>query len=248
MRLVNAGGRSDVLLVCEHASREIPPEFGDLGLDTEAATSHVAWDPGALAVATRLAERLDAVLIYQSVSRLLYDCNRPPESPGAVPETSEIYAIPGNQGLSGADRDERIRRFYRPFEARLTETIAARRAAGRATHVVTVHSFTPVYFGKRREVELGVLFDADRRLADQLLAAISAAPGAPALAVEENQPYGPADGVTHTLIAHGLANNLANVMLEIRNDLIADEESQLTMADRLADWIRSATIRLDEAA
>ncbi|MFT4181916.1 MAG: N-formylglutamate amidohydrolase, partial [Rhizobium sp.] len=80
-------GKSPIFIVCEHASRKLPERFGDLGLSQEALSSHIAWDPGALAVACKISASLDATLVYQRFSRLIYDCNRPPESPGAMPET-----------------------------------------------------------------------------------------------------------------------------------------------------------------
>ena len=93
-----------------------------------------------------------------------------------------------------------------------------------------MHSFTPVYFGKPRAVEIGILHDADTRLADAMLAAA----GEKSLYdTRRNEPYGPEDGVTHTLKEHGLANGLPNVMIEVRNDLIKDEAGQGVVADYL---------------
>ncbi len=216
-------GASPVLIICEHASRELPVRFGHLGLTEEALNSHIAWDPGALAVARGLSEALDATLVYQRFSRLVYDCNRPPEAPGAMPERSEVYDIPGNAGLSVEEKKARTDALYVPFHAAIRALIRDRKAAGQDTVIVTVHSFTPVYHGKTRAVEIGILHDEDSRLADGMLAVANAAPQ---YKVERNEPYGPADGVTHTLILHGLANGLRNVMIEVRNDLIADQAGQ----------------------
>ncbi len=91
-------GEEPVLLVCEHASQRLPERIGSLGLSPDALSSHIAWDPGALAVCRLLSAALDATLVYQRFSRLVYDCNRPPEAESAMPQTSEIFAIPGNQG------------------------------------------------------------------------------------------------------------------------------------------------------
>ena len=83
-------GPARALVVCEHASNRIPEVLGDLGLDQAAAReSHIAWDPGALGVATALAARISAPLVHGSISRLVYDCNRPPDAASAIPETSE---------------------------------------------------------------------------------------------------------------------------------------------------------------
>ncbi|MGV8938850.1 MAG: N-formylglutamate amidohydrolase [Allorhizobium sp.] len=226
----NAAGKGAVLIVCEHASRRLPSGAGDLGLDAAALSSHIAWDPGALQLARLLSQALDATLISQRFSRLIYDCNRPPDSADAMPARSEIYGIPGNEGLSPAERYARTAALYVPFHDRISAIIARRTLAGQPTVVVTVHSFTPVYRGKSRAVEIGILHDADSRLADAMLQQVGA--DAPFL-TERNKPYGPQDGVTHTLQLHALPNGLLNVMIEVRNDLIVDEKGQQIVADYL---------------
>ncbi|WP_117192463.1 N-formylglutamate amidohydrolase [Rhizobium terrae] len=233
----NPEARGEVLLVCEHASRRIPERYGDLGLSQEALNSHIAWDPGALAVARLMAKSLGAALIHQRFSRLIYDCNRPPNAPDAMREVSEIFRIPGNENLSDAEKSRRTTALYLPFHGRIRQEIAARRARGQATALVTVHSFTPVYFGRERPVEIGILHDSDSRLADRML---KAAADTRLYRVERNEPYGPADGVTHTLEVHALPAGLLNVMIEIRNDLITDETGQGVAADFLTGLLRES--------
>ncbi len=235
----NAAAAGDVLLVCEHASRTLPQRAGDLGLSEEALSSHIAWDPGALDLARMLSRSLDATLVAQRFSRLIYDCNRPPESPAAMPEKSEIYDIPGNHDLDVAERYARTAALYIPFHDRIDTIIAERKAAGRRTVLVTVHSFTPVYMGRHREVEVGILHDEDSRLADAMLAAAGTA-----FRVERNEPYGPQDGVTHTLRLHGLPSGLANVMIEVRNDLLKDEAGKQAMASYLTGLLQEGLGRI----
>lgn len=237
VEVINPAGGSAFLIVCEHAAKFIPPGFAGLGLDDAALESHIAWDPGAMAVAKTMSALLDAPLIAQRFSRLLYDCNRPPSSVAAVPAMSEIYPVPGNAGLSAADRQARVDRFYSPFHDTLAACLDRRIKAGCAPVIVTVHSFTPVYKGVRRAVELGILHDTDARLADALLEATRAGTG---LVIRRNEPYGAADGVTHTLLEHGMSRGLLNVMLEIRNDLIADTASQTEMAEWLSNCLTGA--------
>jgi predicted N-formylglutamate amidohydrolase len=230
-------GTSSLLIICEHASRLLPVHFGTLGLSDEALNSHIAWDPGALAVARGLSEALDATLVYQRFSRLIYDCNRPPASPGAMPEKSEVYDIPGNANLTDAQKNARTEALYIPFHDAIRALIRDRKADGQETVIVTVHSFTPVYHGKTRAVEIGILHDEDSRLADSMLAVANAAPQ---YKVERNEPYGPADGVTHTLVLHGLSNGLRNVMIEVRNDLIADQAGQGVVASYLTRLLQQS--------
>ncbi|MGB5558559.1 MAG: N-formylglutamate amidohydrolase [Paracoccaceae bacterium] len=235
--LANASGASPVVLVCEHASNRIPAEFGRLGLDDATLASHIAWDPGALGVAQALGAILDAKLVHSTISRLVYDCNRPPEAPDSIPAKSEVYAIPGNQTLDAAARARRIEAAYRPFQHLLAQTLAATPGAV----IVTVHSFTPVYFDRPRATEIGILHDTDSLLADEMLKL--SAEHLPGL-VERNQPYGPADGVTHTLKEHALKEGRLNVMLEIRNDLIATAAQQASMAGALAKTLTAALANL----
>ncbi len=244
VEVINPDGAGGLVLVCEHASCFIPPELANLGVADEALQSHIAWDPGAAAVARRMSEALDAPLVVPSVSRLVYDCNRPPEVQSAMAVESEFYAIPGNVGLSAAQREERARRYYLPFRETLTATIAAQHHGGRQPALVTVHSFTPIFKGQSRDMDIGILHDADTRLADVLLDSL-AAEGE--LRVERNAPYGPQDGVTYTLAQHALPLGLPNVMIEIRNDLIADTQTQQAMALRLVRHLSAACAALGSA-
>jgi predicted N-formylglutamate amidohydrolase len=230
---LNPEGRSCVIVVCEHASRFIPPAFCDLGLDEAARQSHIAWDPGALEVALGLAQRLDAKLIASNVSRLVYDCNRPPAAEGATPARSEVTEVPGNANLTSAQRDERTAIYYEPFRGSLAAAIAATPDPV----IVTVHSFTPIYHAKPRAVEIGVLHDADTRLSGAMMQSVRAHTD---LDVRINEPYGPEDGVTHTLKEHAIEAGHLNVMLEIRNDLIESPQQQDAMAACLASWLSDA--------
>ncbi|WP_323776242.1 N-formylglutamate amidohydrolase [Leisingera sp.] len=241
VEVVNREGTSPVLLLCEHASNNIPARYDGLGLRDEDRLSHAAWDPGARAVALHMSRVLDAPLVASTVSRLVYDCNRPPEAPSAMPEKSELVEVPGNKGLTAAQRQERADTVYAPFCGAAAKLIKARKDAGLQTVLVTMHSFTPVYYGECRAVEIGILHDADSRLADAMLAA---APALPHRQVERNEPYGPADGVTHSLKVHGLAHGLANVMIEIRNDLVTTPDEEEAMAEEMLTLLRPALAAL----
>lgn len=231
--VVNPSGTSDIVLVCEHASAYIPPALKDLGLSGPALTSHAAWDPGAAAVARDMAHKLDAPLVMSRVSRLVYDCNRPPAAPDAMPARSEIYDIPGNTALSDPEKSDRAATYYEPFRTLLRDTLSTRIDPV----VVTIHSFTPVYKGIRRDVEIGILHDCDSRLADAMLAQTS---DHTSHVIRRNAPYGPTDGVTHTLKEHAIAQGRRNVMIEVRNDLIATAAAQAAMARLLANWVSGA--------
>lgn len=228
-----SGGR--IVLVCEHASNHIPKAWADLGLDQAARSAHIAWDPGALDLARALARRLDACLVHAPVSRLVYDLNRAPDQAGAMPAQSEIYEIPGNARIDSAERALRTQSVYVPFHDDLHIEIARRMAIGLPPVIITIHSFTPVYFGQSRAVEFGIIHDSDDRLANEIFAHAPAG-----LESRLNEPYAAADGVTHTLRLQAVPYRLLNAMLEIRNDLIADRAAVEQMADRLAPCLTAA--------
>ncbi|WP_415182898.1 N-formylglutamate amidohydrolase [Phaeovulum sp.] len=240
----NVDGCRPFVMVCEHASNEFPAPWGDLGLSAEQRQAHIAWDPGALSVARGLAWRLDGPLIAAKVSRLIYDLNRPPHAPSAMAARSERHDIPGNAALSPTDRLARSNAIYLPFHARVRAELVRRLAQGQSPILVTVHSFTPVYDGQPRSVELGVIHDAAPDLAQAVLAEAKAQT---IMTSRLNEPYSAADGVTHTLALHATPLGLLNVMLEIRNDLIATPESQNEMAAELAPVLMRALNRLEGA-
>lgn len=232
--VLNANGRGTVVLVCEHASNFVPAALGSLGLGEDALVSHAAWDIGALEVARHMMAALDAPLVASRVSRLVYDCNRPPEAADAITEKSERFEIPGNRELTAEARDSRVRDVYRPFQQALADTLAAR---SEPVLLATIHSFTPVYLGKTRQVELGLLHDADDRVAAAMMQVASDHTG---MRVELNQPYSAADGVTHTLREHAVPAGIPNVMIEIRSDFIDTPEGAQRVAGELVALLRAA--------
>ncbi|MEE9387199.1 MAG: N-formylglutamate amidohydrolase [Paracoccaceae bacterium] len=238
VRVYNPGGSSNIFLVCEHASNYFPPQYGNLGLDPAARQSHVAWDPGAIGVAEHLADVLDATLVAGGYSRLLFDCNRSPQAENAMPNTSEAFDIPGNTSLNNADMQRRTNEIYLPFQRALTAELDG---YNDPSVLVTIHSFTKIFHGKPRRVEIGLLHDADARLADKML---EIAPSLTELLVLPNEPYGPKDGVTHTLKLHGVDRGILNVMVEIRSDLIETEQQQTEIAQLLDTLLRDALEQL----
>ncbi|EEE35982.1 N-formylglutamate amidohydrolase [Rhodobacteraceae bacterium KLH11] len=234
VEVLNEAGKGRVVLLCEHASPRIPSEYGGLGLAEADRLSHAVWDPGARSLTLELSQALDAPVVASTVSRLVYDCNRPPEAASAMPVRSEQIVVPGNSGLTQTQRDARAAAVYDPFCAAVAQVLDRRALS---TALVTVHSFTPVYHGQPRAVELGLLHDDDTRLADAMLRHADLVPHR---RVERNQPYGPEDGVTHSLKLHALSRGLPNVMLEARNDLLGTSEQIAAMAEDILALLQPA--------
>ncbi|MFU1479310.1 N-formylglutamate amidohydrolase [Roseovarius sp. C7] len=241
VELINPRGQGAVVILCEHASNRFPADFGDLGLSDADQKSHAAWDPGARAVALGLSQALDAPLVASTVSRLVYDCNRPPEALSAMPAQSEKIIVPGNRDLDEAGRAARVAQVYLPFRDAVNRLLDARAAAGLPSLIVTIHSFTPVYNDRPRAVEIGILHDENAELADAML---DQAQLLPHRRVERNEPYGPQDGVTHSLKEYGIARDLPNVMIEIRNDLLTNAADEARLTDEMLTLLRPALAAL----
>jgi predicted N-formylglutamate amidohydrolase len=230
-------GRSNFVIVVDHASRRIPRRLNDLGLPASELQRHIAWDIGALGVARQVAAALDAPLVAQNYSRLVIDCNRDPKVPTSIPRLSEASEIPGNLDLSDADRAVRRTEIFDPYHDRIRALLDARAAAGRPTILVAQHSMTNIYHGVRREMHAAVLYNRDRRFAGLVLDGLRREAG---LIVADNQPYFVSDETDYTIPRHGEARGLPHVEIEIRQDLVADDAGQAEWAGRIARALQDA--------
>lgn len=235
VQVENEGGSSPYLLVCEHASRFIPPDYDGLGLPDGESWRHIAWDIGAADVARELSRQLDAPLAVAGYSRLLIDLNRPTDSPTSIPEISETTVIPGNHMITAAERARRIEAYFDPFHAEVNRLISARLAAGTPTIIIGVHSFTPVFKGVARPWKAGVLYRKSQAFGHALAEAL----GGTSHAIAENQPYQIEDDGDYTVPIHGEARGLDAVLVEIRQDLIDEPTAASAWGRRLADALRT---------
>jgi predicted N-formylglutamate amidohydrolase len=224
-------GQSDFIIVADHASARIPRSLANLGLPAAELQRHIAWDIGALGVARRLAEIIDAPLVAQNYSRLVIDCNRDPKVASSIPRISELREIPGNLGLSTVEVAARRAEIFEPYHRRIRELIDARQAAGRRVILVAQHTMTDVYKGDRREMHAAVLYNRDRRFAGLMLDMMRRDRH---LIVADNEPYFVSDETDYTIPHHAEARSLPHVEIEIRQDLVSDETGQTEWAVRVA--------------
>lgn len=236
VRTINAQGRGPYAIVCDHASNRIPPAYGDLGLPPSERIRHIAWDPGALAVATWLSEALDSPLVHSTVSRLVVDCNRFTDSDTLIAEISEHTTVPGNIGISPAERAARISLYHAPYHAAIDRLLEARQQAGLASILVCVHSFTPVFKGFTRPWPIGVLPPIDETFSAALLDALKLE--LPGMNIGWNQPYAGGSGVSYTVDHHGA--QIPATMIELRHDEILEPAGVTLWADRLARCLEAA--------
>jgi predicted N-formylglutamate amidohydrolase len=235
--LENETGDSAFFLTCEHAGRAFPRRLGRLGLPEAETLRHIAWDIGIGAVGRELSRLLNAAVILQTYSRLVIDCNRDPNVPSSIPEISEDTEIPGNRGLDEAERDARVNAIFRPYHDAIAAALDRRAVAGRASVVVALHSFTPVFKGVARPWHVAVLFNRDPRLAHALAELLRAEDN---LMVGENEPYRVSDLTDYTIPVHGERRGLPHIEIEIRQDLITDPAGQREWAERLGRLLPAA--------
>ena len=227
--VLNGDSREPVLLVCDHASRRLPRSVGDLGLDPAARRSHLAEDIGAGDLARRLARTLSATAVLAGYSRLVVDLNRDLLDAQAFLEYGDGVLIPGNRNLSPAERRARSDALYRPYHKAIHEQIRRLVAAVRAPAILAIHSFTPVLNGVSRPWEIGILWDADRRIADILIERLRG----DGFVVGDNEPYSGKSPQDFTIDHHAEAAGLPHAGIEVRQDLIDHPEGLARVAQSL---------------
>lgn len=245
--LVNDAGRGAAVVLCDHATNAVPASVagGDLGLPAAEMERHIAWDIGARGVSLALAEALDAPALLTRFSRLVIDPNRGEDDPTLVMRLYDGAIVPGNRGVDDAEVERRLAAWHRPYHAAIDRLIDTRLAEGRPPALVAIHSFTPRLVGRApRPWHVGVLHGADMRLAGALLARLRAEPD---LCVGQNQPYaGELEG--DTLSRHGTRRRMRHVLIELRQDLIAEPDGQRAWAARLAPMLTAAIAETEAAA
>jgi predicted N-formylglutamate amidohydrolase len=237
-----AAGGSPVLILCDHATNRLPPEYGSLGLDACEMHRHIAYDIGAQGVAMEMGRRLGATVISSNFSRLLIDANRGEDDPTLIMQISDGAVVPGNARVDDSERARRIARFFTPYHEAIAGEIDVALGFGAAPIIVSMHSFTENWRGVPRKWHAAVLWDKDPRLAVPLLRELRQHTG---LEIGDNEPYA---GYLRndTIFKHATLRGLPNALIEIRQDLIRDAKGQMQWAAILCDCI--AAILADPAS
>lgn len=222
-----------VLLLCDHASNRVPAACDNLGLTPAHFEQHIAYDIGAAEVTRHLASMLAAPAILTGYSRLLIDPNRGADDPTLVMRLSDGALIPGNATIDSAGIERRRQHYWQPYREAVRLQIDAMLATGVVPALVSLHSFTPVWRGEARPWQVGLLWDMDDRIVKPLLASLRT----DGLCVGDNEPY---DGALEgdTLYEHGTLRGLPHVLIELRQDLVADAAGAQFWAELLARHLR----------
>ncbi|RNJ43396.1 N-formylglutamate amidohydrolase [Mesorhizobium erdmanii] len=240
--IVEGDRKRGIVLLADHARRDLPDDYGSLGLPAAEFERHIAYDIGGEAVTRELAGLLDAPAVIANFSRLLIDPNRGEDDPTLIRQLYDGTVVPGNYPIAPEERERRLDRFYRPYHDAVGAMIASvAQASGRAPFIFSVHSFTPVMQGRQRPWHVGILWDLDDRVARPLIDMLAQDKN---LIVGDNEPY---DGALRgdTMFRHAIVNGYAHALIEIRQDLIADQQGALAWAGRLAPIVDAIDRRPD---
>jgi predicted N-formylglutamate amidohydrolase len=240
-RVLNPLAEKPVLLVCDHASSRFPQSLGDMGLDPFARRCHLAIDIGAGPLTERLAESLGVTAVVQNYSRLVVDCNRQLMDPSAFLEYGDGILVPGNRNLRQSDKDLRASALYWPYHVAIGEQIDRLRKKGALPAFISIHSFTPVLNGEAREWQMGVLWDKDESTRSIFLEGLRSA----GYKVGDNEPYSGKAPQDFTIDHHAEEIGLPHVGIEIRQDLIDDEEGVEEIAEVMHEVIASIPEKQD---
>ena len=218
-----------MLLIADHASNRLPQGV-DLGVPAHAMEEHVALDIGVASLSRILCADLGCSGVLGGVSRLLIDLNREEDAPGLIPAVSDGYTIPGNAALTGTERAERVALYWQPYH----DHIADRILELRPKLLISLHSFTPrlTTDAAERPWQIGILYNHDDRAARLALPLLEQE----GIVAGDNLPYS-GQVLNATMNRHGEANGIAYLGIEVRQDLIADEDGVACWAARLASII-----------
>ena len=233
VEIVNGDSTHPLVLVCEHAGQAIPKALGCLGLPDAALQAHIAWDIGAEAVSRLVAEQLGACLVLQRYSRLVIDCNRPPESESAIPALSDGVAVPANKTLTKREKQQRIKEIFEPYQQAVSDRIAQ----PSCQVVLSIHSFTRTMAGITRPWDIGFLYrkdlDTSKALATPFVSFIEKD------RIGMNEPYQVDNASDWFVPEHGEATGRRHSLIEICNDCIDTSTGQQKWADWLCLAIKS---------
>ena len=239
-RVLNPLAEQPILLVCDHASCRFPKSLGDMGLDPFSRRCHLAIDIGAGPLTEALAQSLGVMAVLQNYSRLVVDCNRQLMDPSAFLEYGDGILVPGNRNLHKDDKELRASALYWPYHVAIGDQVERLKKAGPLPAFVSIHSFTPVLNGESREWQMGVLWDKDEKMREIFLEGLRGA----GYHVGDNEPYSGKAPQDFTIDHHAEEIGLPHIGIEVRQDLIDDEEGVAEVAGVMHDVIASIPDKL----
>jgi predicted N-formylglutamate amidohydrolase len=232
------------LITCEHGGNRIPSRYKAWFTQyTSLLQTHWAYDPGALRMAQELSSAMDAPLYASTVSRLLIDLNRSITHPHVFSEATRAAPKPV--------REEIRRRYYDGYRGAVEQQAASWVMRDDRVIHISCHSFTPELNGKRRNADIGLLYDPTRAEEPTLCRLWRDAINMrlPELKVRMNYPYaGNSDGLTTFLRKRFSSASYLGIELEINQSLVCGGARQWKMVRQaVIDALRTASESADDA-
>jgi predicted N-formylglutamate amidohydrolase len=232
-------GRWRLLLSCEHASPAVPRAYARHFRGQRALlATHRAYDLGAHEVARKLSRATGAPLFATRITRLVIDVNRTPGNPSMFSEFT--------RELPEAERRALQARYHTPHWQRVRAAVEHLLARGERVVHVGVHSFTPVWNGAPREIDVGLLYDstrpAERAFCDAWREALRRED--PSLRVRRNAPYrGVSDCLPTALRRELPPRRYLGLELELCQALLATPSGRARAARLASASLRAALAR-----
>ncbi|MEM7433922.1 MAG: N-formylglutamate amidohydrolase [Myxococcota bacterium] len=216
VELIDGNYRSRVVLTCEHAGSALPAPWSWPEADLRLIGTHWSCDLGADSLTRNLAEALGAPAVVSRFTRLLVDPNRPLDSDTLFRSEADGLPVELNTSITTADRERRIREYYQPYHAAATQMVQR----SDAEIVFGIHTFTRLYEGDARSIELGVLFDYEEHLGNALVAHLQDA----GFVAAANQPYSGKAGLAYSPVLHAQQFDRRALEIEARQDLVVEPD------------------------
>jgi len=197
-----------LILSCEHAGNEVPDNLRYLfAKEKEVLNTHQGWDIGAWELAQFLSKKLSIDLYSCHTTRLLIEANRSLDSKHLFSEYSNV--------LSNDEKENLVSTIYKSYRDKIQQQIE--KSAKPVLHL-SIHSFTPIWNGVERAVDIGILFDPQRTLETNYCKQLKLAleEKLPNQSIKLNEPYkGTDDGFTTWLRKRYADKAYAGIELEV---------------------------------
>jgi predicted N-formylglutamate amidohydrolase len=209
-----------IVITCEHATNDLPEEYSWTENDRAFfADDHWGWDPGALDVAMDLAKNLKCVLVYSLYSRLLVDVNRNIAADTLFRTNGDNRFVDLNMNLTYEEEQARIQKYHHSYYNALREVSVKIDPL----YIFSVHSFTPLYEGHPRTLEVGVLVSYSDDLGKKVYDEINKKKE---YNIAINEPYDGKQGLNtvDTLLFAKYPVRRQGIEFEFRNDILLDSK------------------------
>lgn len=224
--------KTKIILTCEHAGYEIPAFLKDkITISKEKLLSHEGWDAGAFEVCEHLQKQYKAKVFSNHTTRLVIDYNRNLKNKAIKASTQKL--------ISQTELD-RLISDYSKYRYKISKEVETALAKGQRLLVISVHSFTPIFKGKTRSTEIGILYrnqiEKEVLLAQNIKSNLSNTN----FKIHFNRPYrGNTDCFLNDLLDQYVDNERVNgLFLEFNQKLLKKESSKKRLFEQITNILK----------